>query len=66
MSKWFGRIIYTREGIVTEREFSSKELSDAYALGARDMKEQYDCADGEEGCLEDFIGCSSDVESKND
>lgn len=61
---WYGRIVFTREGIVTEREFSSKELAEAYALGANDMKDQSDL--DEDGVLEDFVGCTSNVEAEHE
>lgn len=63
---WFGRIVFTREGIVREHEFSSKELAEAYKMGADDMKEQYDFGDGEEGCLEDMVAVASDLPSEEE
>jgi hypothetical protein len=61
--KWYGRVVFTREGIVREREYTSKDLAQAYADGANDMKEQYDLADCEDGCLEDMIGAYSNLEA---
>ena len=58
--KWYGRIIFIREGIEIERGFSCKELAEAYALGANDMKGM---ADADDGVLEEYTACASNLES---
>ena len=61
--KWWGRLIYTSEGIVKEREFDSEALANAYAQGVNDAIEESEAGGDDCHNLADYVGCASDLES---
>lgn len=58
---WYGRIIYSGEGIEMEAEFKTKAESEAFVLGFDMAKEIL--VNGDEDALDDYFADSSDEEA---
>lgn len=61
MKLWFGRVVYSGEGIEMERQFETEAEARAYAAGFDDAKEV--ATNGDEDALEDYFSCVSDEPS---
>lgn len=60
MGKWFGKLVYSREGIVDYHEFETEAEAKAYVKGIADCKDQTSAEDDDQ--LEDFFGHADQIE----
>ena len=64
MKPWFGKLVYSREGVETYHEFETESEAKAYALGIQDAIEIAE--QDTNNPLEDYFGCYDQDEPKDE
>lgn len=61
---WYGKLIFSREGIEKLRRFKTQEEATAYVIGIKDCKDITSQEDHDQ--LDEYFGCADQITPKDE